>query len=88
MKDNKYIQSFNEHQENLDSETLDKSSSISDVSDSIKDRNVYVYLGRYIKGNWDDGYEFEGTLEDLSEFTSNIISGLSDDEKNYIISNL
>lgn len=79
MKGNKHIQSFNEHQENLN---------ISDVSDSIKDRNVYVSLGRGIGGNWDDGYEFEGTLEDLSEFVSGIVNGLDDDERKYIISNL
>ncbi len=57
---------------------------ISDVSD----RNVYVSLGRGISGNWDDGYEFEGTLEDLSQFILNIINGLDDDERKYIISNL
>ena len=61
---------------------------ISDVSDSIKDRNVYVSLGRSISGNWDDGYEFEGTLEDFSQFILNIINGLDDDERKYIISNL
>jgi len=74
MKDLKHLRKFNESQE-------------SNVSD-IKDRNVYVSLGRYIQGNWDDGYEFEGTLEELSEFVSNIVVGLDDDEKKYIISNL
>jgi hypothetical protein len=34
MKDLKHIKRFNEAQENLNSETLDKSSSISDVSGS------------------------------------------------------
>ncbi len=34
MKDLKHIKHFNEAQENLNSGTLDKSSSISDVSDS------------------------------------------------------
>jgi hypothetical protein len=38
--------------------------------------------------NWDDGYEFEGTLENLSEFVSGIVNGLDDDERKYIISNL
>jgi hypothetical protein len=79
MKDLKHIKRFNESEENLN---------ISDVSDSIKDRNIYVSLGRGITGNWDDGYEFEGTLEDLSIFLSSIINGLDDDEKSYIISNL
>ncbi len=35
MKDNKHIQSFNEHQENLD---------ISDVSDSANDKVVYIVI--------------------------------------------
>jgi hypothetical protein len=79
MKHLKTPQELNEASENLN---------ISDVSDSIKDRNIYVSLGRGITGNWDDGYEFEGTLEDLSIFLSSIINGLDDDEKSYIISNL
>ena len=79
MKHLKTPQQLNEATENLN---------ISDVSDSIKDRNIYVSLGRGIGGNWDDGYEFEGTLEDLSEFVSGIVNGLDDDERKYIISNL
>jgi len=79
MKYLKTQKQLNEVSENLN---------ISDVSDSIKDRNIYVSLGRDITGNWDDGYEFEGTLEDLSIFLSSIINGLDDDEKSYIISNL
>ena len=79
MKDLKHIKRFNESEEKLN---------ISDVSDSIKDRNVYVSLGRGISGNWDDGYEFEGTLEDLNVFISGILNGLEDDERRYIISNL
>lgn len=58
------------------------------VIDSIKDRNVYISLGRGIGGNCDDVYEFEGTLEYLSEFVSGIVNGLDDDERKYIISNL
>jgi hypothetical protein len=49
MKDNKHIQSFNEHQENLNSETLDKSSSISDVSDSSK--SIAVDFAKWIADN-------------------------------------
>jgi len=75
MKHLKTRNQLNEASENLN---------ISDVSD----RNVYVSLGRGISGNWDDGYEFEGTLEDLSQFILNIINGLDDDERKYIISNL
>ena len=75
MKYLKTQKQLNESSENLN---------ISDVSD----RNVYVSLGRGISGNWDDGYEFEGTLEDLSQFILNIINGLDDDERKYIISNL
>lgn len=75
MKDLKHIKRFNESDENLD------------ISD-IKDGNVYVPLGRGISGNSDDGYEFEGTLEDLSKFVSGIVNGLDDDERKYIISNL
>jgi hypothetical protein len=47
MKDNKHIQSFGKFNENLNSETLDKSSSISDVSESKKSKEDW----------WEKNYE-------------------------------
>lgn len=52
----------------------------------MKNKNIWVFLGRSgIVGNWDDGYEFEGTLEDLGEFLSGIINTLDDDERKIIL---
>lgn len=49
MRNKKHIKNFNELTENLNT---------SNFNDGIKNRNVYVPLGRGISGNWDDGYEF------------------------------
>ncbi len=50
--------------------------------------SIYISLGRNISGSWDDGYEFEGTLDELEDFIYNIIDSLDNDEKNLIISNI
>jgi|LauGreDrversion4_2_1035121.scaffolds.fasta_scaffold265351_3 hypothetical protein len=42
MKDSTHIKRFNESEENLNSGTLDKSSSISDVSDSLLELENYI----------------------------------------------
>jgi len=42
MKDNKHIQSFNEHGENLNSKTLEDTSS--SISDLIKSKKSYYHL--------------------------------------------
>jgi hypothetical protein len=50
--------------------------------------SIYIPLGRNISGSWDDGYDFEGTLDELESFIYDIIDSLDNDEKNHIISNI
>jgi hypothetical protein len=47
MKDLKHIKRFNESEENLNSGTLDKSSSISDVSDSFTKKDLFDAFSHY-----------------------------------------
>jgi hypothetical protein len=73
MKDLKHIRRFNESEENLNSETLDKSSSISDV------RSSKLNNGRFYVIQEDGGYQlfFMGIYDDINIFIENIKSKIS-----------
>ena len=68
MKDNKHIQSFNEHQENLNSELSKNSSSISDVSESKLNNPHQMMVGSQYKitepvhDDYDEGLQPETDL--------------------------
>ena len=81
------MKSFKKFNESLEDHIINDNK---DDQDQLKNNRVWASLGRdsIIGGNWDDGYEFDGTLEDLSNLIGNLTSGLSDEEKDYIFSKL
>lgn len=85
------MKSFKKFNEGLEDHIIDgEGKPIIRTGGQLKNNRVWASLGRdsIISGNWDDGYEFDGTLEDLSNHITNLTSGLSDEEKDYIISKL